>query len=140
MAGDATYVGSAAAIDYLTGRALKYAAPFATYLALLTATPDLGATIAQLAEVNTAGYARQQITWSAATAVTPPASSSNTGLVTFGPFTASMAVPVTDAVLLTAQTGTTGDVLYWWSLATPQQVSNGQSLQIATGQLVMSLT
>lgn len=140
MAGDATYVGAVAALDYLTGRALKYGAPFNTYLALLTATPDLGATLDQLAEVNTAGYARQQITWSPASAATPPTATSNSSLVTFGPFTANMPVPVTDAVLVTAQTGTVGDVLYWWSLNVPQQSNNGQSLQIAPGALVMTLT
>jgi len=51
-----------------------------------------------------------------------------------------MSVPVTHAALVTAQTGTAGDVLFIWSLDTTQQAVNGQALQIAIGKLTISLS
>src|SRR6185437_13080249 len=50
------------------------------YLALLTADPTGLTTIAALNECTDAGYARQQVTFSGATA-TSPVTSSNSGLI-----------------------------------------------------------
>ncbi|GAA2322334.1 hypothetical protein GCM10010149_89380 [Nonomuraea roseoviolacea subsp. roseoviolacea] len=137
MAGNPTVVGAAAALDYFTGRALKWASPQNVYLALLTSSVPDNVGLSSLPEVTTPGYARQQVTWSAAT-LARPSLTGNSAVVTFGPVTADMASPATHVALVTAAVGTTGDVLYVWQLDTTQQAVNGQALQIAVNKLTLS--
>lgn len=115
------------------------------YIALLTASPftsGSGGTnaeyISDLVEVTTPGYSRQAVTFSTATG-TYPSPVSNTAVLTFGPVSASMALAAQWAALIThAATGTTGLLLYYWQLDTPQQVSVSQSIQIPIGDLSLS--
>ncbi|MFD9941562.1 MULTISPECIES: phage tail fiber protein [Nonomuraea] len=137
MPGGPTALGAQLQLDYITGRALGYTAARNVYLALLTSAPLDNAGLSSLPEVTTAGYSRQQITWTPAT-LAKPSQSSNAGVVTFGPVSADMSTPVTHAALVTPQVGTTGDVLYTWALDVSQQAVNGQALQIAIGKLTMS--
>lgn len=122
-------------LDFITGRAVSPSAARNSYLALVTADPGAGATIASLAEVTTAGYARQQIIW--AVPAGSPMLTSNTALVTFGPFTADMLLGVTHAVLVSALSGTTGDVMYVWQLDAAVQALNTQTLQLAPASLLL---
>lgn len=114
------------------------------YVALLTASPftsgpsgGLSQAISDLVEVTTAGYSRQLTTFSNAGAVYP-SPVSNSGVLTFGPMTASMTLAAQWAALVTAATGTTGLLLYYWTLDTPQQVAVSQSIQLPIGTLSLS--
>lgn len=106
----------------------------AYYLTLLTANPTGLTSISQLTEVADSTYARQQVTFGAAT-TTAPSTASNTALITFGPFTANMPLPAQWAALVSVSTGTSGLLLGTWSLNQPQQVLATQSINIAAGQI-----
>jgi len=139
MAGSATTVGAAAALDFFTGRALAWDEPQEFYLALLTSSVPDNVGLSSIPEVTTAGYARQAVTWSAAT-VAKPSVAGNAAVVTFGPVSEDMTSPATHVALVTASAGTVGDVLYVWALDTTQQAVNGQALQIAVNKLTLSLS
>lgn len=137
MAGNPTAFGAKIVLDYITGRALDFSAPRTTYLALLTADVADTAAMTALPEVTTPGYSRQAVTWGAASTLRP-STISNSAVVTFGPVTADMTVPVTFAVLVTVSTGTAGQILAKWQLDAPQQPVNGQALQIAATKLTLN--
>lgn len=136
MSGEFNSVGAGYALDVVTGRA---AGPGArtTYLALCTSAPVDGDTLTQIAakEVTTAGYARQSVTWSAPSG--DPRSSNNTNVLTFGPFTAA-SPSVTHAALVSAVSGTSGDVVAFWGWDTARTAASGDSLQVAVGALVLT--
>jgi hypothetical protein len=139
MPGELSTYGARISLDYATGRAVEVAAPATTYLALLTAIPTDDTTMAQLAEVTTAGYGRPTTAWTAATA-TSPSTTQNSGLLSFGALTADMVSPAVALALVTVATGTAGQIRMWWELDQPMQLLNGQTLQVAPGALTMSLT
>jgi hypothetical protein len=134
MPGEATTFGAGKALDAISGRATQTARN--TYVALLTASATDADTIASLVEVTTAGYARQLVAWSAPSG--DPAVSSNTGALTFGPFTADPP-NVTHLALVSAASGTTGDLLYRWTADTARDGIANDSITIAIGALSMSL-
>lgn len=114
------------------------------YVALLTASPftsgpggGFAQTISDLVELTTAGYTRQAITFSDAGAAYP-SPGSNSGVLTFGPMGASMTLAAQWAAMVTASSGTSGLMLFFWTLDTPQQVSISQSIQIPIGNLGLS--
>lgn len=134
MSGEASTKGASIALDAITGRATQTSRT--TYLALLTAAPTDATTLATMTEVTTAGYARQAVTWSAPSG--DPASTSNTAVITFGPFTADPPnIPY--AALVSASAGTTGDFLWFWTLDNARDAANGDSLTVAIGALVANL-
>lgn len=137
MPGNPSAAGAKSKVEYLTGRAVEFTAPFTAYLALLTGDVADNAAMTGLPEVATPGYARQPVTWGAAT-LARPSVISNSAVITYGPVTADMVTPVTYAVLVTTSTGTGGKILYKWQLDSPQQPVNGQALQIATTKLTIS--
>ena len=132
MAGQASTVGSKIMLDAASGRATQTSRT--TYLALLTAAPTDASTLATMTEVTTAGYSRQAVTWSdpAATETT-----SNSNTITFGPFTADPP-NVTHCALVSAASGTTGDLIWWWNLDTARDAASGDSISVAAGSLSMS--
>ena len=114
------------------------------YVALLTASPFTSgggggnaALISDLVEVTTAGYSRQLAAWTNA-AATYPSPVSNSAVLTFGPMIAGMTLAAQWAALVSAATGTTGLLYYFWQLDTPQQVSVSQSIQIPIGGLSLT--
>lgn len=110
------------------------------YLALLSAPVDASVTMATLPEVLTAGYARQPVSWTvpARPASGEPVTSSNTALITFGPFTAAMLLDAQWAALVTSASGTTGTVQYAWELPTPQSANINESIQIPVGKILIA--
>lgn len=117
--------------------------PGTRYLCLLTADPVFGQAInigdPGFVELTTSGYARQPAVFSQASAAYPSVSS-NTALITFGPMTASMLVPIQWVAMVTSGPAggtTTGQFLASWNLSTPVQVNASQSIQIGVGQLVL---
>lgn len=139
MPGELSTLGAQLALGAAIGLAPTFATARTTYMALLTAAPSDGNTIATLAEVNVTGYARQPVTWSAVSS-TSPVSVTNSALVTFGPFTQAMPFPATHAALVSAATGNSGDFLFWWQLDHSVQAGLNESAQFGTGTLELDLT
>ncbi len=136
MAGQPSTAGANIALDAMSGRATQTARTM--YLALLTAAPTDAtsmATMAELATPGVSGYNRQTVAFSAPTG--DPSSSSNTGAITFGPFTADLA-NVTHIALVSASTGTAGDLPFYWTADAAKDPANGDSITIAAGALVMT--
>lgn len=134
MPGEFSTQGANIALDAWSGRATQTART--TYLALLTSTPTDATTIAGLAEITTAGYARQAVTWSAPAG--DPSLTQNSAPVVFGPFSADPP-NVTHVALVSSASGTTGDFLAFWALDTAKDAATGESIQFNTGALTMSL-
>src|SRR5688500_6183175 len=132
MPGELSTAGANIALDAATGRATQTART--TYLALLTSAPTDASTLATMSEVSTSGYARQACAFTAPSA--DPASTSNSALITFRPFTADPP-NVTHAALVSAASGTSGDFIMWWALTTAKDAAINESLQVAIGGLVM---
>lgn len=135
MPGQVSTVGSRIGLDAKTGRAAQAART--TYLALLTAAPTDATTMATMAEVAApaaSGYNRQAVTW------TDPAAteaSSNSAALTFGPFTSDLAA-VTHLALVSAATGTAGDLIFYWTLDAARDPANGDSIVFPIGSVVMT--
>lgn len=117
------------------------------YLALLTANPATSGPgggpavlVSDLAECSDSGYARIPVAMTTASGTATPAVSSNTGLLTWGPFNVDMAAAVSWLALVTVQSGNTGLLVYTWSVPTnmTQQVDASEFIQCPTGGLVMS--
>jgi hypothetical protein len=113
------------------------------YLALLIADPSTSGSgggpavlLSDLQEDTTAGYARQSVTFTAASAAVP-SQAQNTAAITFGPYTANQAAPVQWAALVTAASGTTGILKYTWTLDTVEQVQVSQPIIFPAGALVL---
>lgn len=134
MAGELSTVGSNAALDGALGRATQTART--VYLALLSAAPTDVSTLATMTEISTAGYARQTCAFAAPSG--DPATTSNSALLTFGPFTADPP-NITHCAIVSAASGTTGDFIAWWSLTTARDPANGDSVTVAIGALSLSL-
>lgn len=136
MAGEASTAGSNIMLDAASGRSTATARP--TYLALLTATPTDATTMVSMTEITTPasqGYDREAVTWTVPTG--DPASTENTALITFGPFTADLG-NVTHVALVSALTGTAGDFIWWWAADVAKDPANGDSITIAAGALTMT--
>lgn len=140
MAGEFSDTGGKRALDAVTGRATATART--TYLALLTAAPSDATTDGTISvtEYAATGYSRQTVTW------TTPAlngssipESSNSGVLTFGPFTAGTGSTITHAALVSAASGTSGDMLAWWSLDTSRTPAVNDSVSVAANALKLSV-
>lgn len=105
MSGGLTGAGEIAALNYLTGRSLDLGvSPQTMQLALLTAPPPANPAVSDLTEVVATGYARQNVSWSAAVNATPgqPSVISNSANILYGPFTAvgGLNFPATHCALI----------------------------------------
>ncbi len=138
MSGELTQTGANRAVQ--AGVGLAQSAAAAMFVALSTADPA-GPDTATLAafgsvEVTAAGYARQSVTWAAPSG--DPSAVSNDATITFGPFTADPP-EVGYCFLCTVDSGDVGDVLAYWTLTAPRNVSSGDTLYFSTGDLSLSV-
>lgn len=153
MAGAPAWVPGLTVIDYSASPPQPYywdgtgwaAGVQPLYVALLTGDPTVSSPdggyaqgVADLTEDATAGYQRQPVTFAEPAGAGYPATISSTAALTFGPYTAAQLQSVQWAALVTSSSGTTGLLLYLWTLPAPQQVSASQSIQIAAGDLMLS--
>ena len=109
------------------------------YLGLAWTVPDdpLTSTLANIGEVNTAGYARKAIP-AFGTAVTSPIPAITTPTAfTFTAFTADMAAPAPYAFLTDAATGTAGTLRYLWELPSPIQVVANVPVNVPASTLII---
>jgi hypothetical protein len=108
------------------------------YLALLTAAPtDTNLTMAAVTEYGATGYARQVIAFGSATAAEPSVIS-NSGTITFGPFTAGTGAVVTHAAVCDASSGTTANIIATVALTASKTPAVGDSLQAAAAAFTFS--
>jgi hypothetical protein len=108
------------------------------YLALLTATPtDTNLTMAAVTEYAATGYARQIIAFGSATAAEPSVIS-NSGTITFGPFTAGTGSTVTHAAVCDAASGTSANIIATVALTASRTPATGDSLQAAAAAFTFS--
>lgn len=136
MPGEATDAGAFLGLDAKTGRATVTARN--TYGMLLTSAPSDTTSLSSAAssELTTAGYSRQQITWSTPALASGVPSTSNSAQLTFGPFTADPP-NVTHCGLTSAASGTTGDFIFYWTLDAAKDAAINESIQFAVAALVM---
>ena len=132
MPGQASTVGSKIMLDAASGRATQSSRT--TYLALLTAAPGDSTTLATMSELSATGYSRQSVTWSDPTTTE---TTSNSGALTFGPFSTDPA-NATHCALVSAASGTTGDLVWYWTLDTARDAASGDSISVAASALSMS--
>ena len=138
MAGEFSDAGGGKALDAVTGRATVSSAT--TYLALLTAAPNDTTTPATMTEYGATGYSRQTVTWSSpALNGSNVPESSNSGVLTFGPFTAGTGATISHCALVTSASGTSGEIRAWWSLDTSRTPGTNDSLQFADSALKLSV-
>ena len=126
MAGSASNYLENKLIDHALGTT-TFTKPTTVYAALYTVAPSDSSAGT---EVTGGSYARQTITFSAASS----GSASNNTNVDFNTMPASTVVAV--AVL---DASTAGNVLFWGTLTTNRTVTAGDSIRIASGALVISL-
>jgi hypothetical protein len=130
MPGKASDKGADIALDAITGRATQTARTM--YLALLTAAPTDATTLATMSEYAAAGYARQTFTPSVPAASGANRRSANTNSLSYGPLTgATGAVNITHCALVSALSGTTGDLVYYWTLDNARTPQAGDTITVA---------
>jgi len=136
MSGQLTTYGRNRAINAGVGN--QEAATSAMYLALATALPasPQTATLAAFgsAEITTGGYDRQAVTWNSASGGTI----TNSGTVLFGDFTADP--PSVDYIFeCDTSSGTTGNVMAYWTLDESVDAGNGDYIQISPDDLKLAV-
>lgn len=127
-----------AASDYLENKLLdhvltatSYTAPGTRYLGLYTASTGLESN-SPSAEVSGGSYARQAVTFAAASSGT----SATNATVTFPAATANWGT-ITHVAVLDASTS--GNVLFWGAVTTSKTIETGDTFQVSSGNLTISL-
>jgi hypothetical protein len=150
MPGNFTDTTDRAILNWITGTSLGGWVPVTTgYLMLLTVDPStiaVDSTDPQLAELSTielaaTGYSRQVVTWTSATSPTQGTSQiQNATVVNFGPFTApaGSGSTTTFGALVTAASGTSGEVICTWQWDTPVLAPQNQSITIPIANLTLT--
>jgi len=136
MTGQLTQYGRNRAINAGVGN--QEAATSAMYLALATALPATPQTATLAAfgsvEITTGGYDRQAITWNSASGGTI----TNSGTVLFGQFSAD---PPSVEYIFECDTssGSTGNVMAYWTLDEAVDAGNGDYIQFAPDDISLAV-
>ena len=127
-----------AASNYLEDKVLNhvltataYTQPAARYLGLYTANTGLE-TNSPSAEVSGGSYARQAVTFAAASS----GSSATNATVTFPAASATWGT-ITHVAVLDASSA--GNVLFWGAVTTSKLIESGDTFQVTSGNLTISL-
>lgn len=127
-----------AASNYLEDKILNhvltatgYTQPSARFLGLYTASTGLE-TNSPSAEVSGGSYARQAVTFAAASS----GSSATNATVTFPAATATWGT-ITHVAVLDASSA--GNVLFWGAVTTSKLIESGDTFQVTSGNLTISL-
>ena len=132
-----------AASNYLENKVLdhvltatSYTAPGTRYLALFNNTSGNAAANLEAGtltdEVSGGSYARKAVTFAAASGGT----SATNATVTFDAATASWG-SITHVAVMDASTG--GNVLFWGAVTTAKTIDTGDTFQVTSGNLTISL-
>lgn len=125
-------------LDHVLGTTAWSPAPSTVYLGLFTNTSSNAATNLEAGtltdEVSTSGsaYGRQSIAFGSASG----GSASNSGTVTFSAATSNWGT-ITHVAIMDAQTG--GNVLFWGAVTTSKTIESGDTFQVSSGNLSISL-
>lgn len=127
-----------AASDYLENKLLDhvltataYSQPSTRYLALFTASTGLESN-SPSAEVSGGSYARKAVTFAAASS----GSSATNATVTFDAASANWGT-ITHVAVMDASTS--GNVLFWGAVTTSKTIETGDTFQVSSGNLTISL-
>jgi hypothetical protein len=136
-----------AASNYLENKVLdhvltatSYTAPSTRYLALFTNTSGSAATNLEAGtltdEVTTSSsaYARKAVTFAAASS----GSSATNATVTFDAATANWGT-ITHVAVMDGGTAGSGNVLFWGAVTTSKTIETGDTFQVTSGNLTVSL-
>lgn len=138
-----------AASNYLENKVLDHVLRYGTapytgvstvYLALFTNTSGNAATNLESGtltdEIGTSGtaYARQSITFAAASS----GSSASNATVTFPTATANWGT-ITHVAVMDGDTEGAGNVLFWGAVTTSKTIETGDTFQVTSGNLTVSL-
>lgn len=121
-------------------RNTAYTQPAGLYVALFNNTSGVAATNIEAGtltdETSTAGtgYGRKAITFNAASS--PGGTATSSATVTFDAATANWGT-ITHVAIMDAQTA--GHVLFWGALTTSKTVATGDTFQISSGNMTVSL-
>jgi hypothetical protein len=136
MSAASNYLENAVLNHVLTATA--YTAPGTRYLALFINTSGSAATNLEAGtlsdEVTTSGsaYVRKTVTFAAASSGT----SATNATVTFDAATANWGT-ITHVAVMDASTG--GNVLFWGAVTTSKTIETGDTFQVSSGNLTVSL-
>jgi hypothetical protein len=112
----------------------SYTMPSAVYVALFTANPgEAGAYTAEISATDTA-YARQAVTFAAASG----GSAVSNVTVTFPTATANWGT-ITHLAIVDGNTRGAGNVLFYGPVTTSKVIETGDTFQITSGNLTVSL-
>ena len=131
------------ASNYLEGKVLdhvltatSYTAPTTRYLALFKNTSGSAATNLEAGtltdEISGGSYARKAVTFAAASGGT----SATNATVTFDTASANWGT-ITHVAVMDALTS--GNVLFWGAVTTPKNIESGDTFQVSSGNLTISL-
>ena len=136
-----------AASNYLENKVLDhvltatfYTAPSTRYLALFTNTSGNAAANLEAGtltdEVSTSGsaYSRKAVTFAAASS----GSSATNATVTFDAATANWGT-ITHVAVMDGGTAGSGNVLFWGAVTTSKTIETGDTFQVSSGNLTVSL-
>ena len=136
-----------AASNYLENKVLdhvltatSYTAPGTRYLALFTNTSGSAATNLEAGtltdEVSTSGsaYSRKAVTFAAASS----GSSATNATVTFDTATANWGT-ITHVAIMDGGTAGSGNVLFYGAVTTSKTIETGDTFQVSSGNLTVSL-
>lgn len=133
-----TQYGANRAVQAGVGQAVS--ATSGMYIALGTALPSSPdtASLADFAahEITTGGYSRQAVSWTSPSG--DPSEIENDAAIEFGPFTADPPA-VQYAFLTDTSSGTTGNVMAYWTLDAAVDAASGDTLRFAAGDLKISV-
>lgn len=119
-------------LDHVLGKGTRdFTSPAALYVGLWTADDGLeGGTVTS--EVSGGSYAREAVTFGAASS----GAASNSGTITFTTATGNWGT-VTHVAIMDASSG--GNVLFHGAVTTSKTIETGDTFQISTGNLSISL-
>ena len=133
-----------AASNYLEGKLLDHTLTSTAftqpsrYLALFTADTGLeansGFSGTEVSTANSSNYARQAITFAAASS----GSSSSNATVTFPTAGANWGT-ITHIAIMDGSTVGSGNVLFWGAVTTSKTIETGDTFQVSSGNLTISL-
>lgn len=131
-----------AASDYLELKLLDHALgtttftkPTAVYVALFTADPtDPGAFTNEIATTGSTAYARQLVTFAAAAS----GSAASNATITFPTATANWGT-ITHLAIVDGATRGAGNILFYGPVTTSKVIETGDTFQITSGNLTISL-
>jgi hypothetical protein len=138
-----------AASNYLENKLLDHTLRYGTapytgvstlYLALFTNTSGNAAanleagTLTDEVTTSSSAYARKTVTFGAASS----GSSTSSATVTFDAATASWGT-ITHVAVMDGATAGAGNVLFWGAVTTSKQIDSGDTFQVSSGNLTISL-